>query len=60
MKQFVSGTTYILLIDIASVVTGLFAGYIQVVVYYALFSMAFISTSVPDSLLFGTIVRLAH
>jgi hypothetical protein len=42
------------------VVIGLFAGYVQVSAYYALFDMAFVSAGAPDSLVFGSLVRLAH
>jgi len=43
-----------------AVLVGLFAGYVQVSAYYTLFDMSFVSAGVPDSLVFGTLVRLAH
>jgi ATP synthase subunit 6 len=42
------------------IIVGLLVGFLQLVMYYNLFDMAFISTYMPQSLVFGALVRIGH
>lgn len=46
--------------SLAAVVVGLFAGWLQVSLYYMLFDISIASQFVPDSLVFGALTRVGH
>lgn len=60
VTSFLSSSACMWMEGFVAVLVGLFAGYVQVSAYYTLFDMSFVSAGVPDSLVFGTLVRLAH
>jgi hypothetical protein len=49
-----------LLNDLVAVIVGVFAGVLQIKIYQTLMLVAFKSTVLPDSLVFGALTRLGH
>lgn len=60
VNKFMASKACVWLEGLVAVIIGLFAGYVQVAMYYTMFDVAFASAWVPDSFVFGALVRIGH